>query len=359
MPSDKTPSPRWFLGLLAMTMVGALVPGCVHEPVCVEVCENCENSEFLYENQLAWLSPVTIVPVPGDAKDPRILMAFCTELATALRDRGVAEVGIRGNGQQHCEAKLRVEPSSPVDERSSLLMFVALPDFRAFRPMRMAVDVRVVQPEDERELIRVVEVFVGPQETPLRESPREIRLFREREREETADREAYTAFHTNSPRWFLTDSARRVTDRLSFVEPPASAASLPATSPDTSSVELPDPLPGLSDDPSPFPIEVPSLPLLPSMLPDDSLAPAEETSDETTEESTEEPPLFPFPPPELPGESPTEPEEPPTFPGEPPPLPGESATTPTTPGSLPKPDPHSEEKDAPRVPYALLAASDR
>ncbi len=337
--SAKRPSARSFSGLLAMALVGALVPGCVHEPVCLEVCEDCENSEFFDENQLAWLSPVTIVPVPGDATDPQILMAFCTELATALRNRGVADVDIRGSGQQHCEARLPVEPPPPAGELSSLLMFVALPDFRAYRPMRMAVDVRVVQPEDERELIRVVDVFVGPQETPLRETPREIRLFRDREREETADREAYTAFQTNSPRWFLTDSARRVTDRLSYAESPASATGSSATSPD----ELPGPLPGLSADRSPFPIEVPSLPSLPSALPDDARTPSEE------------PPLFPFPPPALLDESPTQLEEPPTFPGEPPSLPSESATAPDAPESLLKPAPRSGEEDTPSVPYTLLS----
>ncbi len=320
--------------LLVSVMAGALLPGCVHQPVCGEVCEVCENSEFFFESQLAWLSPVTIVPVPGDRTDPQILMAFCTELATALRDRGVADVEIRGNGQPPCEARLRVEPSAAVGEPSSLLMFVAVPDFRAYRPMRMAVDVRVVQPEDERELIRVVDVFVGPHETPLRESPREIRLFRDREREETADREAYTAFHTNSPRWFLTDSAQRVTDRLSYAEPPTASAGSPPISPDAQ--------PGVSglsdssDEPSPFPIEVPSLPSLPPESPDNTLTPREE------------PPLFPFPPPASLDESPAQLEEPPAFPGE-------SATSPDTPGNLSRPATRSREEGTSSVPYVLLS----
>ncbi|MGE0375000.1 MAG: hypothetical protein AB7I48_01675 [Planctomycetaceae bacterium] len=204
------------LTLTAAVLVGASLAGCRFFPVCWGTAETCE---CVCGNDLSWMSPVTIIPVCGDERNDPILMSFCQELATALHHRGVPDVVIRGTCDRRCEANPQAPVNCPETEPGappSHLMFVTLPDVRPYRPMRMTVDLRVVHSVDQREVARVVEVYEGPQESPLRESPRQFRLFREVEREERADREAYTAFLSNSPRVFLTDSARRVIDRLSF-----------------------------------------------------------------------------------------------------------------------------------------------
>lgn len=207
-------------GAALAAIVSLSLAGCRFLPDCFGGAEPCE---CVCAFDLTWLSPVAIIPVCGSEHDDPILLAFCHELATALRHRGVADVIIRGRCEPPCEAKPTEAAFPPEPDALTLpahLMYVTLPDFRPYRPMRMAVDLRVVHAADQREVARVVEVFEGPQESPLRETPRQVRLFREIEREERADREAYTAFLSNSPREFLTATALGVTDRLSVSAAP-------------------------------------------------------------------------------------------------------------------------------------------
>lgn len=201
--------------LCALIVLGT---GCRQKPICVET----NLAECICESELLWMSPVTIVPVCGSGCESHILMSFCAELATALHDRRVPDVRIEGDCETPCAADpphLQRPPMLPQSGPAGVVMYVAIPDFVPYRPMRMAVDVRIVHPADEREIARVVDVFEGPQESMLRESPREFRLFREIEREERADKEAYTAFLSNSPRRFLTGSAQQVVDQLRFAAP--------------------------------------------------------------------------------------------------------------------------------------------
>ncbi|MBX3440013.1 MAG: hypothetical protein KF861_21160 [Planctomycetaceae bacterium] len=204
---------------LSIAIAGSLLCGCRQKPLC---CESVVPCECACQSALAWLSPVTIVPVCNDERQNTLMTPFCHELATALRDRGAKDVEVRGICKRGCppdacEPPLvgAADPLGPI----SYVIYVVMPDFRPYRPMRMTVDLRVLDARNDREVARVVEVYDGPQESPLRETPRQFRLFREIEREERADKESYTAFLSNSPRFFLTDSARRVTSRLAFAAP--------------------------------------------------------------------------------------------------------------------------------------------